>query len=91
MPEDRYDHLATRDDATETRRPHRAPTPSQATRTCNTVAPVNPYTRERSRATNGRLEGTNAKLGVLKRIGCGFVSATNFAHRALLLTPAVAS
>jgi transposase len=43
------------------------------------------------RATNGRLEGTNNKLGVLKRIGYGFVSATNFAHRALLLTPAVAS
>lgn len=43
------------------------------------------------RASNGRLEGTNNKLGVLKRIGYGFVSATNFAHRALLLTPGVAS
>jgi transposase len=43
------------------------------------------------RATNGRLEGTNAKLGVLKRIGYGFVSATNFGHRALLLTPGVPS
>lgn len=41
------------------------------------------------RATNGRLEGTNAKLGVLKRIGYGFVSATNFGHRALLLCPGV--
>ena len=43
------------------------------------------------RATNGRLEGTNAKLGVLKRIAYGFVSATNFGHRALLLCPAVPS
>lgn len=43
------------------------------------------------RATNGRLEGTNAKLGVLKRIAYGFVSATNFGHRALLLTPGVAT
>ncbi|MGH9054013.1 MAG: ISL3 family transposase [Acidimicrobiia bacterium] len=43
------------------------------------------------RVTNGLLEGTNAKLGVLKRIGYGFVSATNFAHRALLLCPGVPS
>jgi len=43
------------------------------------------------RITNGRLEGTNAKLGVLKRIAYGFVSADNFAHRALLLTPGVAT
>jgi transposase len=43
------------------------------------------------RVTNGRLEGTNAKLGVLKRIAYGFVSATNFGHRALLLTPGVAT
>jgi len=43
------------------------------------------------RATNGRLEGTNNKLGVLKRIGYGFVSPTNFSHRALLLTPALPS
>jgi transposase len=44
-----------------------------------------------NRATNGRLEGTNNKLGVLKRIAYGFVSATNFAHRALLLTPGMPS
>ena len=31
------------------------------------------------RANNGRLEGTNANLGVLKRIAYGFVNATNFA------------
>ena len=38
------------------------------------------------RITNGRIEGTNNKLGVLKRIAYGFVSTTNFAARALLLT-----
>lgn len=43
------------------------------------------------RISNGRLEGTNAKLGVLKRIAYGFVNASNFAHRALLLTPGMAS
>ncbi|GIU91576.1 MAG: ISL3 family transposase [Acidimicrobiia bacterium] len=43
------------------------------------------------RVTNGRLEGTNAKLGVLKRAAYGFVSATNFGHRALLLCPGVAT
>lgn len=43
------------------------------------------------RASNGRLEGTNNKLGVLKRIAYGFTNADNFAHRALLLTPAVAT
>ena len=37
------------------------------------------------RATNGRLEGTNNKLGVLKRIAYGFTNPTNFGHRALLL------
>jgi len=39
------------------------------------------------RATNGRIEGTNNKLGVLKRVAYGFVNTTNFASRALLLTP----
>jgi len=43
------------------------------------------------RVSNGRIEGTNNKLGVLKRIAYGFVSATNFGHRALLLTPGVAT
>ncbi|MGI8516724.1 MAG: transposase, partial [Acidimicrobiia bacterium] len=42
------------------------------------------------RATNGRIEGTNNKLGVLKRIAYGFVNVTNFAARALLLTPDMA-
>lgn len=37
------------------------------------------------RVTNGRLEGTNAKLGVLKRMAFGFVNADNFAARGLLL------
>lgn len=39
------------------------------------------------RITNGRIEGTNNKLGVLKRVAYGFVNPTNFAARALLLTP----
>lgn len=43
------------------------------------------------RITNGRLEGTNNKLGVLKRIAYGFVNADNFAARALLWCPPVAS
>ncbi|MDQ3661081.1 MAG: ISL3 family transposase [Actinomycetota bacterium] len=43
------------------------------------------------RVTNGRLEGTNNKLGVLKRIAYGFVNADNFAARALLWCPPVAS
>lgn len=43
------------------------------------------------RATNGRIEGTNNKLGVLKRVAYGFVNIDNFAVRALLLTPGVAS
>jgi transposase len=43
------------------------------------------------RITNGRLEGANNKLGVLKRIAYGFVNADNFAARALLWCPAVAS
>jgi transposase len=43
------------------------------------------------RITNGRLEGTNNKLGVLKRIAYGFVNTDNFAARALLWCPGVAS
>ena len=39
------------------------------------------------RITNGRLEGTNAKLGVLKRMAYGFVNASNFEARGLLLCP----
>lgn len=39
------------------------------------------------RVTNGRLEGVNNKLGVLKRMAYGFVNADNFASRALLLCP----
>jgi transposase len=39
------------------------------------------------RVTNGRIEGTNNRLGVLKRVAYGFVNVTNFAARALLLTP----
>ena len=42
------------------------------------------------RITNGRLEGQNNKLGVLKRIAYGFVNADNFAARALLWCPPVA-
>lgn len=43
------------------------------------------------RASNGRIEGTNNKLGVLKRVAYGFVNTTNFAARALLLTPGMAT
>jgi transposase len=39
------------------------------------------------RVTNGRIEGTNNRLGVLKRVACGFVNVINFAARALLATP----
>jgi transposase len=39
------------------------------------------------RISNGRLEGTNNKLGVLKRIAFGFVNADNFEARGLLLCP----
>jgi transposase len=39
------------------------------------------------RVSNGRLEGTNNKLGVLKRMAYGFVNADNFAARGLLLCP----
>lgn len=42
-------------------------------------------------ASNGRLEGTNNKLGVLKRIAYGFVNADNFGRRALLQMPAMAT
>jgi len=40
-----------------------------------------------NRITNGRIEGSNNKLGVLKRIAYGFVNMSNFAARALLITP----
>lgn len=43
------------------------------------------------RTSNGRLEGTNNKLGVLKRVAYGFVNADNFARRALLQMPAMAT
>ena len=43
---------------------------------------------ETDRATNGRIEGTNNKIGVLKRIAYGFVNTTNFAARALLVETA---
>lgn len=43
------------------------------------------------RVSNGRLEGTNAKLGLLKRIAYGFVNPQHFAQRALLQMPAVAT
>lgn len=45
----------------------------------------------RDRRTNGRIEGTNNRLGVLKRVAYGFVNVTNFAARALLITPGVAT
>ncbi len=42
------------------------------------------------RITNGRLEGVNNKLGVLKRTAYGFKNPRNFEARALLICPAVA-
>ncbi len=39
------------------------------------------------RISNGRMEGTNNKLGVLKRMAFGFVNAANFEARGLLLCP----
>ncbi len=41
--------------------------------------------------TNGRLEGQNNKLGVLKRIAYGFVNADNFGARAMPWCPPVSS
>lgn len=41
--------------------------------------------------SNGRLEGINNKLGVLKRIGYGFTNATNFSHRGALVCPPMTS
>lgn len=41
--------------------------------------------------TNGRIEGTNNRLGVLKRVAYGFVNVSNFAARALPLTPGMAT
>jgi transposase len=43
------------------------------------------------RATNGRIEGTNNKIGVLKRVAYGFINVTNLAARAILLTPGMAT
>jgi transposase len=43
------------------------------------------------RVSNGPLEGQMNKLGVLKRIAYGFVNADNFAARALLWCPPMAS
>jgi transposase len=43
------------------------------------------------RATNGRLERQNNKLGVLKLIAYGFVNADNFGARALLWCPPMSS
>jgi len=49
------------------------------------------FHREGGRATNGRLEGQNNKLGVLKRIAYGFTNADNFAARAMLWCPPMTS
>ena len=43
------------------------------------------------RITNGRIEGTNNRLGVLKRVAYRFLNVSNFAARALLLTPGMAT
>jgi transposase len=41
------------------------------------------------RISNGRLEGTNNKLQVLRRVAHGFVNRSNFEARGLLACPAV--
>ncbi len=41
------------------------------------------------RATNGRQEGLNNKIGVLKRVAYGFVNVNNLAARSLLLCPGI--
>lgn len=43
------------------------------------------------RVSNGRIEGTNNKQGVLKRSAYGFTNVDNFAARALHLTPGMRS
>ena len=48
------------------------------------------YHRTGPRASNGRIEGTNNKLGVPKSIAYGFVNSDTFAARALL-TPGPAT
>lgn len=42
-----------------------------------------------NRVTNGRIEGTNNKIGVLKRVAYGFTNVRNLAARALILTPSM--
>ena len=44
-----------------------------------------------NRITNGRLEGRMNKLDVLKRVAYGFTNTTNFAARAILISPGVPS
>jgi transposase len=41
------------------------------------------------RVTNGRQEGLNSKIGVLKRVAYGFVNVNNLAARSLLLCPGI--
>lgn len=41
------------------------------------------------RASNGRLEGTNNKLQVLRRVAHGFTNRANFEARGILACPAV--
>ncbi len=41
------------------------------------------------RPSNGRLEGTNNKLQVLRRVAHGFVNRANFEARGILACPAV--
>ncbi|MCB1006565.1 MAG: transposase [Acidimicrobiales bacterium] len=44
-----------------------------------------------SRASNGRLEGTNNKLQVLRRVAFGFTNHANFEARGILACPAIRS
>jgi transposase len=46
---------------------------------------ISNFHRVGGRWSNGRLEGTNNLLGLLKRMGFGFVNAANFGARGILL------
>jgi transposase len=43
------------------------------------------------RASNGRLEGTNNKVQVLRRVAFGFTDHANFEARGILVCPAIRS
>jgi hypothetical protein len=48
-------------------------------------------THDTDRISNGRIEGTNNKIGVLKRVAYRLVNADNLAARGILLTHSMPS